>query len=239
MVDKNLSIGAAAEFLEVSIDTLRRWDKSGRLPAQRSAGGHRYYPIETLELFKQDIFALATHWVLGPSEEPDREFYCPNISDFKGRLSKLQSALERLTDLKEYFPLIVAVAGEIGNNSFDHNLGNWPNIPGIFFSFDTNKRQIALADRGQGVLRTLKRVRPDIKNDEESLQIAFTERVSGRSAEERGNGLKLVLEVVSSRSMELDFYSGNAEASIGNNDGKLEISRTDIYYSGCLALIRF
>ena len=33
-------------------------------------------------------------------------------------------------------PLIVAVAGEIGNNSFDHNLGKWPDSPGVFFGFD-------------------------------------------------------------------------------------------------------
>jgi len=239
MVDKNLSISEAAKYLGVSIDTLRRWDKSGKLTAEKSEGDHRSYPLITLELFKKDIFALATHWVIGPSEEPDSDFYCQNISDFKGRLSKLQSALEKFPDLEKYFPLIVAVAGEIGNNSFDHNLGNWPNIPGIFFSFDTNKRQVALADRGQGVLRTLKRVRPGIKNDEEALRVAFTERISGRSAEARGNGLKFVLEVVSSKPMELDFYSGSAKAFIGNNDGNLKINKTDIYYPGCLALIRF
>ena len=239
MVDKNLSISEAAKYLEISVDTIRRWDKSGKLTAEKSEGGHRSYPLVTLELFKKDTFALATHWVIGPSEEPNRDFYCQNTSDFKGRLSKLQSALEKLPDLEEYFPLIVAVAGEIGNNSFDHNLGNWPNIPGIFFSFDTNKRQVALADRGQGVLRTLKRVRPSIKNDDEALRVAFTERISGRSAEARGNGLKFVLEVVSGKSMELYFYSGSAEAFIGNNNANLEINKTDIYYPGCLALIRF
>jgi len=25
-----------------------------------------------------------------------------------------------------------AIAGEIGNNSFDHNIGNWPDMAGIF-----------------------------------------------------------------------------------------------------------
>ncbi|MFH1898987.1 MAG: hypothetical protein ABIJ82_00735, partial [Patescibacteria group bacterium] len=164
--------------------------------------------------------------------------YCPTSAEFKGRLSKLQSALEKLPDLKEYYPLIVAIVGEIGNNSFDHNLGNWPDIPGILFSYDTNKRQIALADRGQGILRTLKRV-IDIKNDEDALRIAFTEVISGRSPEARGNGLKFVLEVVLNRAIELDFYSGNAKVSITNEVKELKISKTDLYYSGCLALIRF
>src|SRR3989304_9779420 len=114
MVDKNLSISEAAKYLGVSIDTLRRWDKSGKLTAEKSEGDHRSYPLITLELFKKDIFALATHWILGPSEEPESEFYCQNIAEFKGRLSKLQGALENLPDLKEYFPLIVAITGEIG-----------------------------------------------------------------------------------------------------------------------------
>ena len=239
MADKDLNISEAAKYLGFSIDTLRRWDKSGKLPAKRSEGGHRYYPQTDLELFKRDIFALATEWILGPAKEPEDAFYCPTSSEFKGRLSKMQSALEKLPDLREYFPLIVATVGEIGNNSFDHNFGNWPDISGIFFSYDVNKRQVALADRGQGILRTLKRVKPDIKNDEEALHVAFTEAISGRSPEARGNGLKFVLGVVLSRSIELDFYSGSAKATAGKGVKKLEVSKTDLYYSGCLALIRF
>ena len=38
-----ISIGEASEILGVSIDTLRRWDKSGRFPAEKSDGGHRLY----------------------------------------------------------------------------------------------------------------------------------------------------------------------------------------------------
>ena len=242
MINKDLTISEAAKQLDISIDTLRRWDKSGKLPAKKSAGGHRYYSQTDLELFKKDIFALATKWMLGPAIEPESTFYCPTSSEFKGRLSKLQSALEKLQDLKEYYPLIVAVVGEIGNNSFDHNLGNWPDISGIFFSYDINKRQIALADRGQGILRTLKRVKPDVRNDEEALHIAFTEVISGRSPEARGNGLKFVLEVVLNKDIEIDFYSGGAKVSINNDTNKvkrMEISKTELYYSGCLALIGF
>lgn len=49
-----LSIGEAAEFTGVSIDTLRRWEKRGRLIAFRSPGGHRYFEKEKLsDLFNQ------------------------------------------------------------------------------------------------------------------------------------------------------------------------------------------
>jgi len=55
-----LTIREAAEFLGVSIDTLRRWDKSGKLNAKRKEGGtHRYYPKEDLELFASDLSTLA------------------------------------------------------------------------------------------------------------------------------------------------------------------------------------
>jgi len=239
MTNKGLTVGETAKHLHVSIDTLRRWDKSGKLPAKKSDGGHRYYSQVDLELFKKDIFALATGWVLGSAKEPESASYCPTSSEFKGRLSKLQSALEKLQDLKEYYPLIVAVVGEIGNNSFDHNLGNWPDISGIYFSFDINKRQIAIADRGQGVLRTLKKVRPDIRNDEEALRVAFTEKISGRAPESRGNGLKFVLQVVLERAIQLEFCSGGAKVSVTKDCKMLNIQRIDTYYSGCLALISY
>jgi excisionase family DNA binding protein len=38
-----LGIGKAAKFLGVSIDTLRRWSKKGKIKSYRSPGGHRYF----------------------------------------------------------------------------------------------------------------------------------------------------------------------------------------------------
>jgi|SRR3989344_2643947 len=239
MTSKLLTIGKAAEYLNVSVDSLRRWDKNGKLLAKKSEGGHRYYAQPDLELFKQDVFALATAWILDEPRTPRQEIYCPTGSEFKGILSKLQTALGKIDYIKDYYPLIVGIVGEIGNNSFDHNLGNWPDISGVYFSFDVNKGQIAIADRGQGVFRTLKRVKPSIKNDEEALLTAFTEKISGRAPESRGNGLKLVLQIVLDRDIQLEFYSGSAKASVNNNDKRLRIQKTDLYYSGCLALIKY
>jgi len=45
-----LSIGEASEYLGVSIDTLRRWERKGRIVPYRSPGDHRYY--EKYELDK-------------------------------------------------------------------------------------------------------------------------------------------------------------------------------------------
>lgn len=40
-----LRVGQAAEMLQVSIETLRRWEAEGRLTVTRSAGGQRLIPI--------------------------------------------------------------------------------------------------------------------------------------------------------------------------------------------------
>jgi molybdopterin-binding protein len=41
----SLRVGQAAEMLQVSIETLRRWESDGRLRMDRSAGGQRKVPI--------------------------------------------------------------------------------------------------------------------------------------------------------------------------------------------------
>jgi molybdopterin-binding protein len=40
-----LRVGQAAEMLQVSVETLRRWETEGRLQMARSAGGQRIVPI--------------------------------------------------------------------------------------------------------------------------------------------------------------------------------------------------
>ncbi len=41
-----IRIGQAAEILGVSVETIRRWESEGRLPASRSAGGQRRVALE-------------------------------------------------------------------------------------------------------------------------------------------------------------------------------------------------
>ncbi len=61
-----ISIGKAAEELGVSRDTLRRWEKSGKIKVERTANGHRRYNLATLlgaaprkESFKKKTLAYA------------------------------------------------------------------------------------------------------------------------------------------------------------------------------------
>ncbi len=51
-----LQVGEAAEFLGVCRETLRNWDRSGRLVAQRNpVTGYRYYQQRELEKFLSKI----------------------------------------------------------------------------------------------------------------------------------------------------------------------------------------
>ena len=82
----------------------------------------------------------------------------------------MQDILAEVKELIPIFPLIVAITGEIGNNSFDPNLGNWPDIR-HFLWYDIHKRNIVLADRGLGILTTLKRVKPELSSDVKAVKL--------------------------------------------------------------------
>ena len=46
-----LSIKDTASYLNVSQDTLRKWDKADKLKPLKTAGGHRRYDTDTLDDF--------------------------------------------------------------------------------------------------------------------------------------------------------------------------------------------
>lgn len=239
MEEKLLTITEAAEILGVSLDTLRRWDKSGKLVAIRKDGGtHRYYCEKDLEIFSSDLMMLATEWSEKGSEFPP-SFYCATSSIFNARLTKMEKQLMQKPGFEQMYSLITLVTGEIGDNSFAHNLGKWPDVPGIFFGYNLNTREIVLADRGVGILETLKQVRPTLNTHTEAVNIAFTEFISGRAPEKRGNGLKLVREVVAKNPIELFYASGDAEVRMKNQDKEFRVTRGQNSIRGCLAKIEF
>jgi hypothetical protein len=240
--NKLISIGQAAKILGISIDTLRRWGKKGKLIPIMSPAGHRRYITEEIEALvpRESLFFEAFKWASSDvALEPKKEVYCPTSSDLQLRIKKFENELLEKEAMQEIGSLIVATAGEIGNNSFDHNLGNWPDVPGIFFGWDLIKRQIVLADRGQGIFYTLKRVKPELENDATALRVAFTEFVTGRAPEKRGNGLKLVRKIVPLAHLELFFQTGDAVLYLAEKDTGLNIAKAEKYLHGCLAMIKF
>ena len=140
---------------------------------------------------------------------------------------------------EKLYSLIVLVTGEIGDNSFAHNLGKWPDTPGIFFGYNMGERKIVLADRGLGILETLRKVRPELENHVSAVKVAFTEFISGRAPEKRGNGLKLVREVITDGPIDLFYTSGDAEVRMKGSDKAFLVTRGQRIVRGCLAKIGF
>lgn len=244
MSRQELSIGQVATILGMNIQTLRRWDQTGFLKSHRKPSNRRFYVLDELNLKAQqgkfDFKKMAKAWALGGYDwSPLDSLYCSTSPVFQVRLQALERQLQSVGDLADFFQLISATAGEIGNNSFDHNLGNWSDIPGIFFGFNIPKRYIVLADRGQGILTTLCRVRPSLNTHSEALAVAFTEVLTGRSPEHRGNGLKFVKKVVLQYHFKLEFQTGDAVLQLSKNDTGLTIKKTKKTIKGCLAVITF
>lgn len=239
--DDLVSITEAARILGINKQTLRRWDATGSLrPDFRTPSGHRRYSRQTLEAFSTDLVSLAEKWAFASiPETPKTAVYCDHSGTFQVRLHRLEGELvEALHDVN-YAALVIAVAGEIGNNSFDHNHGNWPDVRGIFFAIDLQKKLIVLADRGQGILASLKRVRPTLENDEQALKVAFTEIISGRAPEPRGNGLKFVYSVVKDNPMQLIFQSGTARIELREDAKDLRIAHVARRIRGTFAVIKY
>ena len=69
--------------------------------------------------------------------------------------------------------------------------------------------------------------------------MAFTERITGRAPESRGNGLKFVRQVVSNYALRLEFQTGNANLKLEKGTTNLNINESEQPTQGCFAIITF
>jgi len=147
--------------------------------------------------------------------------------------ARLQSFILRS---KKY--LEAAVIGEVGNNTFDHNFIFGEQYPrGVYCNLSYKDKYIIIADYGRGVKGSLSLVIPSITTDMEAVKIAFTRQISGRSPEQRGNGLKFVSETIQQNNWCLFFQSGNGTCSIDKKG--LLFTESSTFLQGCLAIINF
>lgn len=230
-----------AKLLGISRIAVFNKIKNGQIQAQKMGRNFVIFKsdLEDIITLSSSLFKLAKEWLLINNTKIADRFYCQNSGTFQARLVSLETLMIQGNKKQSLIPLIVSITGEIGNNSFDHNIGQWPNTPGVFFGYNLNKRQIILADRGLGVLSTLKRVRPQLKNHQEALKVAFTEIVSGRQPEARGNGLKYVKKVILENKINLIFQTGDAKLILNGKSLNLNIEKTREIIRGCLALITY
>ncbi len=184
-----------------------------------------------------NIEKLAFNFLVTGKINKNSDFYCKTRDIFQARLEKMIFLLLLNSNFKEDdVYLMSAMVGEIGNNSFDHNVGSWFGEIGIFFAYivDNKKLKVYLVDSGQGIYNTLKKVKPEIKDDREALRVAFNEKISGRAPELRGNGLKFVKANIKKRGMNLKFFSGKAKIELNKVEKIVSLNKK---YQGCLAIL--
>lgn len=199
---------------------------------------HYYLKTNIMEDTKTELLQNIWRWAQsGDPQAITNKQLCPTRDVFQARSARLLSIFNKESLNEGLSFLLLAVVDEIGNNSYDHNLGNWLDTPGAVLAHDEKNRIIILADRGQGVRKTISKVRANLKNDEDALQVIFTEIISGRAPEQRGNGLKFVKKVVEENNLALVYYSGNGICEIIN--GKMEIKHNNNSIPGILAVIKY
>ncbi len=117
-MDRLVGIGEAAKALGVSISTLRRWEASGKLVAEHTAGGHRRYDLAKLRpvLFRAepeaDLRTVAYARVSSHDQKDDLErqkqvleLYCARqgwtfevIADLGSGMNYQKKGLKRLLE---------------------------------------------------------------------------------------------------------------------------------------------
>lgn len=153
-------------------------------------------------------------------------FRCENRGELNGRLLSWTRHFEMSGASATRSAIFSAILGELGNNSFDHNLGKWSDSPGCLVGIDIlpDRFRTAIADRGQGIANSLRWMRPELTENAMLLKAAFEEIVSGRSPEQRGNGLKFVCKnFVNQGGLSLICLSSNSRYSLGTDNITLDL----------------
>lgn len=156
---------------------------------------------------------LFISWYQTGTPHPDEPCFCPTRDIFQGRIESYFRELCTIQPSQQTVALLIAAMGEIGNNSFDHNLGKWQDDSGMVFYKGID--HCLIVDRGQGIRGSLQEAGVRLESDEEYIQTAFTQVISGRAPEKRGNGLKLVAAIVERLNLSLYLRSGKGKITLG------------------------
>ncbi len=191
-------------------------------------------------VFKKDKIQMGYEWYVSP-QGLDAPQVCQNRALFQARLSSMHLGFVKKY-AKDKITLLDAVVAEIGINCFDHNLGKWKDVPGCWFDYNCEKNKIwvVISDRGQGILSSLKRVVPELKSDQEAVETAFQKRISGRSPEQRGNGLKFVRNIINgNKDRGLLYLSGSGRILLGclSSEAEKIIEMKKVHLGGTLAFL--
>lgn len=148
--------------------------------------------------------------------------HCYYRDDFNARLGRFISMFRNFGLNESDAQRATALVGELGNNVFDHNLGNWPTtMSGCIIAAqhypNTHTIEIAVGDPGVGFYGSLKAAFPEITSDIEAIKLGLAGN-TGRIGEIRGNGLKLIQQWT------LQNFSG--KVTIHSGDGLVIVDKS-------------
>ncbi|MBK5964868.1 IS607 family transposase [Thiocystis minor] len=186
-MERFVGIGEAAKTLGVSITTLRRWEASGKLIAEHTAGGHRRYDLAKLrpELFRAEEAAsrrtVAYARVSSHDQEADLErqkqvleLYCARqgwtfevIADLGSGLNDRKTGLKRL--------LNTVIDGQVGRLVITHKDRLLRFGAELVFAI-CEAKQVEVVILNQGEDTTFEE---DLANDLQEIIAVFSARLYG------------------------------------------------------------
>lgn len=222
---------------------LRALVKEGTLTAQGKPPATRYF-AKAFPRHEESVrldSVRAWHAAKTPPKDTGG-ILCSMPEDLFRRFELTADIVARLLPKAELSALLDVMA-RLAGNAFDHNDGHWHEAPGCWLETQlVGKRLwICVADRGQGVLRSLRRAHPDIPDEQAALAAAFERTISGSGR--KGEGLKKVRATVMTGERGIACRSGRGLSEGIVHYGKLgsecraELARLPASPYGTIALV--
>ncbi len=196
-------------------------DSSKKLILPNKAETKKYLKIMHFDKILAKLGYIDAKELLSKIEVPERKssnipevMHCYYRDEFNARLGHFITMFKNFGLNENDSQRATALVGELGNNVFDHNLGNWPtNISGCIIAAQNYPSiktiEIAVGDPGVGFYGSLKTAFPDINNDIEAIKLGLAGN-TGRIGEIRGNGLRLIQQwTLQNFSGKVMIHSGN------------------------------
>jgi putative resolvase len=138
-----LNIGQAAKYLNVSVDTLRLWDKSGKLVSLKTPGGHRRYDKTQLNAF----IGVEENDILDKEEEPICATYARVSSNEQKQKGDLDRQSQRLSEYCAKHNLLVThIIKDVGSGLNDNRSG-FVKLTDLIINKKVNKLIVEHKDR--------------------------------------------------------------------------------------------
>lgn len=202
---KQYSLSEVADYLSVSKETLRRWDKNGKLKAVRMHNNYRYYSAESLRQFESLQFLFHDHLINEDDFKPLKKYTCLELFAGAGGLAigLERAGLECIAlneidkhacaTLRHNRPHWNVLEGDVKNFDFSGYQGNVDVVTGGFpcQAFSYAGKKLGLEDT-RGTLffefaRTVKEVEP---------LICIGENVRGLLRHEGGKTLESMVSIL-------------------------------------------